>query len=63
MARYKVTVPPTMEVGSWSTEVYTDNGDSKELMALQDYNLARDHDGLAPLKRMPRGTTYRRINF
>ena len=60
MARYKVTVPPTMEMGSYST-VVSDKHQSKEKDALWDYNSARSHDGLRPLKRMPNGTRYKKI--
>lgn len=54
---YDVTVPPTMEQGSYKcrvSDVYT----SKAADALSDYNGARAHDGLEPLRRMPKGTQY-----
>jgi len=60
MARYKLSVPPTMEVGSY-TSIVSDSMQSKEQDALQDYNSAREYDGLKPLKRMPNGTRYIRI--
>lgn len=53
---YKVIVPPTMEQGSYTTTA-TSKPD-----ALWYYNSARDHDGLRPLKRMPKGTKYILIN-
>jgi hypothetical protein len=62
MSKYKFTVPPTMEQGSHSDvcsgaylETYRGN-------ALAQYNSARSHDGLPPVKRMPKGTKYLRIN-
>ena len=59
MTKYKVVVPPTMDVGSYSCIVgHEQLGLSKEQEALDDYNNARDHDGLAPIKRMPNGTKY-----
>lgn len=50
-----------MEVGSYSTTVSNEFSQTKEEDALQDYNSARDHDGLPPLKRMPKGTKYVKI--
>lgn len=61
MTRYKFTVPPTMEVGSYSGIASDDYGQSYQKEALWDYNNARDHDGLQPLKRMPKGTKYVRL--
>ncbi len=56
--KYKVTVPPTMEQGSYTTIVTDSYRETKAQAALWDYNSARDHDGLPPLKKMPRGTKY-----
>jgi hypothetical protein len=56
--RYKVKVPPTAEQGSYTTEVKGSRNQSYRAEALQDYNSARAHDGLPPVKRMPAGTTY-----
>jgi len=55
---YKVTVPPTMQMGSYSTTARDREFESKEQEALWDYNSAREHDGLPPVKRMPKGTKY-----
>jgi len=49
---YTVTVPPTHEQGSYTTQA-----DSRA-DALWHYNSARAHDGLAPITRMPAGTVY-----
>ena len=58
MKQYKLTVPPTMEMGSYSTVITKDHGETKAEVALWIYNNARAHDGLPPLKRMPNGTKY-----
>jgi len=47
-----VKVPPTWEQGSYYTHA-SDRAD-----ALSQYNSARAHDGLPPIKRMPNGTKY-----
>ena len=58
--KYIVKVPPTTEQGSYST-IVNDNYRSKHAEALQDYNSSRAHDGLPPITKMPRGTTYTAI--
>ena len=60
MATYKVYVPPTDDMGSYTTIVANTQWETKEQQALWDYNNAREHDGLEPLSRMPRGTKYTR---
>lgn len=57
---YIVTVPPTWEQGSYTTRVRATYYESYRQAALSDYNSARAHDGLPPIKRMPRGTKYTR---
>ena len=57
---FKLFVPPTNEVGSFSSVVSSENW-SKEKDALLDYNNAREHDSLTPLSRMPKGTKYVKI--
>jgi len=62
MTKYRVIVPPTEEQGSYETTVTNNLSPfTKNAEALWDYNSARAHDGLPPLKRMPRGTTYTAI--
>jgi len=61
MATYTVKVPPTAEVGSYSTDVTPSARETKAAAALADYNSCRAHDGLPPLRRMPAGTTYERV--
>jgi len=55
--KYKVSVPRTRGVGSYSS-IVANKVTSKEKNALWIYNSAREHDGLPPLKRMPKGTKY-----
>ena len=56
--KYKVIVPPTMQVGSYKTIANSSPMTTAREDALQDYNSARDHDGLPPLKRLPQGTQF-----
>lgn len=55
---YKVTVPPTSEMGSYTTTAHKTYHETMRQNALSDYNSARAHDGLPPVKKMPAGTTY-----
>lgn len=56
--KYTVTVPPTTEQGSYKTTVSGSLYQTMKQEALQAYNSARAHDGLPPLKRMPKGVKY-----
>lgn len=56
--KYIVKVPPTAEVGSYTTTVSTGGRESYRAKALWDYNSCRAHDGLAPVQCMPAGTAY-----
>lgn len=56
--RYRFTVPPTNDVGSYSGTCATSWCESYRKEALRDYNSCRAHDGLPPLSRMPAGTVY-----
>lgn len=56
--KYTVKVPPTREQGSYKTVVTSGRGETIAQQALWDYNSARAHDGLGPVKRMPAGTQY-----
>lgn len=56
--KYTVTVPPTAEQGSYKTVVTGSAYQTMKQEALQDYNSARAHDGLPPLKRMPKRVKY-----
>lgn len=55
---YKVTVPPTREMGSYQAIARKSLYLTLAQDALKDYNSARAHDGLEPISRMPAGTTY-----
>ncbi len=61
MAKYKVTVPPTSDIGSYVTIVKDSYMETVAQVALWDYNKVREHDGLPQLSRMPNGTKYYRI--
>lgn len=52
---YVVNVPPTREQGSYKTFFCGRRTDVRST-ALWEYNKARAHDGLPPVKRLPRGT-------
>ena len=60
-ALYRFTVPPTSEQGSHVGTCRASLRETYRQNALSDYNSARAHDGLPPLARMPRGTSYRRL--
>ena len=61
MIRYKVTVPPTRDQGSFSCISSASYMESMKQNALWAYNSARAHDGQAPLSRMPAGTVYAKV--
>ena len=63
MKTLKFTVPPTRNVGSYTGHASASNGETLAASALWDYNSARAHDGLAPLRRMPAGTRYLRPTY
>lgn len=58
--KIKFTVPPTSDVGSYSGTCSAGYYHTPAQDALADYNSARAHDGLSPLRRMPAGTKYHR---
>jgi len=55
---YLVKVPPTKEQGSYISTAHSSPTKTMEQNALWQYNGARAHDGLPPLKCMPKGTKY-----
>jgi len=59
--KYRFTVPPTTEVGSYSGTCASSIRETYRKNALSDYNSCRAHDGLPPLDRMPAGTVYTAI--
>jgi hypothetical protein len=52
---YVITCPPTREMGSYKTRHCGPKATARQ-HALWDYNSARAHDGLGPVKRLPPGT-------
>lgn len=58
---YKVNFPVTRDMGPYSTIAHESALETKEENALWDYNRARAHDGLAPFKQLPKGTTFQAI--
>jgi len=56
--KYRVTVPPTHDMGSYSAVCRDIKHHTYQEDALIDYNISRQHDDLPPLKRMPCGTVY-----
>lgn len=56
--KYKVTVPPTTQMGSFTCIATPSRTETLAANALWSYNSARAHDGLPPLSRMPSGTFY-----
>jgi len=58
MKTYKLSVPPTMEQGGYNIEFTPAPNETPAACALWHYNSARAHDGLPPLRRMPKGTVY-----
>jgi hypothetical protein len=57
--KYSVDVPATREQGTFVTVCEGGYFETYRQNALSDYNSARAHDGLPPVKRMPKGTTYK----
>ncbi len=56
--KYKVIIPPTNEVGSYTTVASASYGETARKNALYSYNSCREHDGLPPVKRLPNGTRF-----
>lgn len=61
MSKYRVTVPPTAELGSYTTIARASGSETYQQNALWDYNKCREREGHEPLTRMPAGTKYERI--
>jgi len=55
---WKVTVPPTRDMSEFKTNARESTLETKEENALWDYNHARAHDGLRPLKNLPDKTKF-----
>lgn len=55
---YEFEVPPTIEMGSFKGRCRNNHNLTYQKDALWAYNSAREHDGLPPLSKMPKGTRY-----
>jgi hypothetical protein len=61
--KFTVSFPTTKDLGPFKTIVNEGSWtESKEENALWHYNNSREHDGLPPLTRLPRGTTFEPIH-
>jgi hypothetical protein len=60
--KYKAKFPLTMNMSPISYVVEDKTMESKEEEALWHYNKSREHDGLPPLERLPKGTTFEAIH-
>lgn len=62
MAKFKVIVPFVDDMGSITPFFVRETpSETKAQAALWEINKMRDHDGLAHLSRMPKGTEYKRM--
>ena len=55
---YKVVVPPTSKMGSFTVNATASTNETFFENALWHYNKAREHDGLLPIQALPKGTTW-----
>ena len=58
--KYKALLPLTAMMSPIVYIVSDKSMESKEEEALWHYNKSREHDGLPPLERLPRGTKFER---
>ena len=58
---YQCTIPPTRDMGSFTTKCRASYLETKMENALWEYNSARAHDGLSPVKYLPPGATFTRV--
>ena len=61
--KYKVSIPPTTEQGSYKCIAEAGYNETMRKNALWYYNKAREHDGLPPIKRLPNGTTFEPVKI
>jgi hypothetical protein len=59
----KAVVPPTKEQGSCSLLGFCSLYETYKQNILWAYNKMREHDGLQPVVRMPKGTKYRYTTY
>lgn len=63
MAEYRCNVPFIDDMGSISKfRVSSSPSETKEEYALWHINSMRDHDGLKHLTKLPKGTTFERVD-
>lgn len=60
-SKYKATFPMTAQMSPISYVVTSSSMETKEEQALWYYNQSRDHDGLPPVKNLPKGTKFEEI--
>ncbi len=60
MTTYTCHVPIGYDNGPYRITCSASLRETKEQNALWQHNKSREHDGLPPVKRMPRGTVYTR---
>lgn len=60
--KYKAIFPLCNDMSPISYIVGDKSRETKEQEALWHYNKSRDHDGLPPLMRLPKGTKFEKIN-
>ena len=58
----KASIPPTTHQGSCSILGTCSLYESYKKNILWAYNKMREHDGLRPVSRMPKGTQYRKVH-
>jgi hypothetical protein len=58
MKKYKVTFPLCNSMSQISYIIKSYPQETKEKAALWAYNKSREHDGLLPLKRLPKGVKF-----
>lgn len=54
---YSVAIPATNDMSSYHTNATPSPSETVEDNALWQYNSARSHDNLPPLKKLPKGYT------
>lgn len=58
---YKAKFPLCYEMSAISYIVTGNRNETKEQEALWHYNKSREHDGLQPLSRLPKGVKFERV--
>ena len=61
--KIKYKIPPTTQMGSFETIGVSNSQETAYQNALWDYNSAREHDWLRPVKCLPEGTKSEILEF